>query len=638
MQTRAWATLDVKSFDDEQRIVEGIASTPSTDRAGDIVEPKGARFALPLPLLWQHQADTPIGHVISANVTDAGIHVTAKLAKTDQPGETKNTLDKAWESIKLGLVRGLSIGFRATEVADIKGSWGKRFVKWEWLELSAVTIPANADASITSIKSIDTELLAASGRELPRARGPVEQHYSHPERKMIPKTTAERIAAFEAARAAKAARMQEVSDAAAERGETKNESEQDEFDGLRSELGAIDRELKDLRDLESLQIKKAVPVEGASPRKSDESRAPTVVRVTSQPDKGIRFARFAKCVGLARGVNRDALALAEKRYGDDQGIVDTMKAAVDAATVGDGANLGFLVGAEGGVFADFADFLRPMTVIGAFGVGGIPELRRVPFRRRLLFQDGGGDAYWTGEGKPKGVTSFTGGSTLLEPLKAATIAVASKEILRDSSPSADVLLRDQIAAALAARLDQDFIDTTNSGSSFKPASITNGASPITSEGNDAVGVRADVKAAMSPFTTANNRLTSGVWLMSATRALSLQLMRNALGQREFADISMRGGSFEGLPVIVSEYLPTDKVVLVNAADIYLGDEGGVSIDVSTEASLQMDSSPSDGAQSLVSLWQNNLVGFLAERTVNWALRREEAVQVLESVAWGDEES
>jgi hypothetical protein len=45
---------------------------------------------------------------------------------------------------------------------QIPNSWGVIFEKWEWLELSAVTIPANADASIQTIKQYDAEALKAA--------------------------------------------------------------------------------------------------------------------------------------------------------------------------------------------------------------------------------------------------------------------------------------------------------------------------------------------------------------------------------------------------------------------------------------------------------------------------------------------
>ncbi len=65
----------------------------------------------------------------------------------------------------------MSIGFNPIESSQIKDTWAEHFLKWEWLELSCVTIPANVDASITTIKSADEALLAASGdRQRPVVR------------------------------------------------------------------------------------------------------------------------------------------------------------------------------------------------------------------------------------------------------------------------------------------------------------------------------------------------------------------------------------------------------------------------------------------------------------------------------------
>jgi HK97 family phage prohead protease len=115
----------------------------------------GASFKLPLPLLWQHDSSAPVGQVTHATPTKTGIPVTIQLAKMDEPGTLKDRLDEAWQSIKLGLVRGLSIGFAPVEYSYLEDTGGIRFTKWNWLELSAVTIPANTDASIATIKRYD---------------------------------------------------------------------------------------------------------------------------------------------------------------------------------------------------------------------------------------------------------------------------------------------------------------------------------------------------------------------------------------------------------------------------------------------------------------------------------------------------
>lgn len=161
MQNRAYSILDIKSLNDGERLIEGIASTPSPDRMGDIVDPMGATFALPMPLLWQHNHDEPIGHVEFAKPTKNGIPFKARIAKVDEAGVLKERLDEAWQSIKAGLVRAVSIGFRPLEYSFIEGG-GVHFKQWEWLELSAVTIPAQSEALITAIKSFDAEHRAAA--------------------------------------------------------------------------------------------------------------------------------------------------------------------------------------------------------------------------------------------------------------------------------------------------------------------------------------------------------------------------------------------------------------------------------------------------------------------------------------------
>lgn len=152
---RCFSTLRIKSTQEDQRTFHGIASTPSTDRDGDVMEPAGAEFTLPLPLLWQHDMKAPIGHVTHATVTAKGIEVRAQIARVDEPGRLKDRLDEVWQSVKYGLVRGLSIGFKGVDAVPIKGGRGLHYKRWSWLELSTVTLPSNVQASILSVKAMD---------------------------------------------------------------------------------------------------------------------------------------------------------------------------------------------------------------------------------------------------------------------------------------------------------------------------------------------------------------------------------------------------------------------------------------------------------------------------------------------------
>lgn len=458
-------------------------------------------------------------------------------------------------------------------------------------------------------------------------------------------TYSEQIASYEAARAAKAAELKSLMDASGEAGETLNAEDQEQFDTLETEIAAIDKHLSRLRKVKALDEATARPVDGANAAAAGESRATTVTAKPKQAKAvpGVMFARLARVKALARLDGESVRVKARDLYGEDSPIYGLLtKAAVPAANTGNANWAGNLVGDETSVFADFVEYLRPRTILGRFGADGVPGLRRVPFRVPLIGQVTGGSGYWVGEGKAKPLTNWTYGRTTLEPLKVANIAVATEELLRDSSPSAEMLLRDELANALRERLDRDFIDPSKAASSgLSPASILNGVSAIPSSGVDADAVRADIQALFGAFIAANNAPESGVWIMTAVTALALSLMQNPLGQSEFPGIGMNGGTFFGLPVIVSQYVPSGVVALVNAGDIYLADEGGIAVDMSREASLEMDNNPSHDSDTptetdLVSLWQTNSVGFRAERTINWARRRTSAVAHLSGVAWGAE--
>jgi hypothetical protein len=526
-------------------------------------------------------------------------------------------------------------------------------------ELSAVTIPANAQATITSIKSFDIGLPAAQGKKATPvvrlkpagASAPVTKKLPvipKPEEGLDMKTISEQIAEFEATRVSKSAEMSAIMDKASEDGSTLDAEQSEAFDTLEGEVGAIDKHLSRLKAMQKSQAQSAKPVGETVIKTLDTSGMPQVrAKNTQKLEPGIAFARAAKCLAIGHLEHRDAISIAKALYDGQDGIITATqrlvtKAAVAAGTTSDATWAGPLVGDETSAFADFVTFLRPQTILGRFGNGGIPSLRRVPFRTALIGQTSGGDGYWVGEGQAKPLTKMDFSRTTIEPLKVANIAVATMELIRDSNPAADGLIRDTLAAALRERLDIDFIDPAKAAvSGISPASILNGVVGIPSSGTDADAVRADIKALFTAFIQANNAPTSGVWIMSSVTALALSLMQNPLGQTEFPGIGMMGGTFFGLPVIVSEYLPSDSsggiVALVNAGDIYEADEGGIDLSMSTEASLQMDNAPDNPTTAstvMVSLWQRNLVGFRAERTINWARRRASAVAYLTGVSWG----
>lgn len=160
---RAYSILDIKAVSDDERVITGIATTPSVDRVGDVVEPLGVQFKNPLVLLHQHDHDRPIGTVKFDKPTAKGVTFEARLPKIDEPGPLKDRVDTAWGEVKNGLVRAVSIGFRPIEYSFIENG-GIRFSEIEVYELSLVSVPAQADAVISAIKSFDVGAPADAGR------------------------------------------------------------------------------------------------------------------------------------------------------------------------------------------------------------------------------------------------------------------------------------------------------------------------------------------------------------------------------------------------------------------------------------------------------------------------------------------
>lgn len=449
----------------------------------------------------------------------------------------------------------------------------------------------------------------------------------------------EQITAYEAKRLSIVSQMETIMSKAADEGTTLDAEQQETYDGFQADIDAIDQHLKRLKSMEAVVASKATPVTDVRSVGAAAAlrTAPAQVQVKKKEAPGIRFARIAKAKAVGKLDNESAVSVAERMYGADSETVAVLKAAVAAGSTASGNWAADLVGEETSAYADFAEFLRPATILGKFGQNGVPDLRKVPFREPLISQTGGGAGYWVGEGNAKPLTAFDFDRTTLEPLKVANIAVLTEENIRSSAPSSEMIVRDALRDTLAATQDTAFIDPTNAGSAgVKPASITNGAPAVASTGTDADAIRLDVRALFQKFIDADNPPENGVWIMSTTNALAASMMVNALGQREFPTITMRGGIFEGMPVIASRYAGAN-VALVNASDIYEADEGEVNVDMSREASLQMDDAPDNPSTAttvLVSLWQRNLVGLRGERIINWKRRRASAVAYLTGVQWG----
>lgn len=636
---RAYSILEVKAVDDDKRIITGIATTPTPDRMGDIVEPLGIEYTNPMPLLWQHRSSEPVGQVTFRKPTKDGVQFEARMPKVDEPGTLKDRIDEAWQSVKLGLVRAVSIGFRSLENSFMKEG-GIRFIRSEVLELSLVTIPAQAEATIQTIKSIDAPLLAASGIGIedrpkpPGVTGKTKPVRAQEGKRMAKKTIAEQISAFEATRQAKAAEMDAIMDDAAEKGETLDAEQKETFDTLEAEVREIDEHLVRLRAREVSLKAAAKPVEGSNQQAASESRsAVQPISVRRNVEKGIIFTRLLGAKYIASHSYMNPADVAKSRFPDTPEVEMILRTAVEPGTTTGTAWAAPLVALQNAT-NEFVELLRAATIVDRLG------LRRVPFNVKIPRMTGDPAVGWVGEAGVKPVSSGAFDSVELTFNKVSGIVPMTEELMRFSSPSAETTIRDALVAAVTYLVDRDFLDPSKAvATGVSPASVTNGVTPIPSTGTDADALRADLGSLLTAFAALNVNLSGLRLVMTSQQAIRIGMLRNAFGQSEFPGIGVTGGTLEGIPVITSENIvstggsPADGglIVAINANDVALADDGGVAIDISREASLQMDTSPDSPTVAgtvLVSLWQRNMVAIRAERFITWKKLRDGAVQFI----------
>lgn len=171
MTMKAYSLLTVKAVDEEQRVIRGIATSPTVDRVGDVVVPEGVVFRGPINLHLYHRHEMPVGNVQFGRPSKSGIPFTATIPDVQEAGNVRERVNEAWHSVKYRLLGAVSIGFRALDDGvELMKSGGLKFTKWEMLELSLVSVPANPDAVIQSFKSADSEAIrSALGVENPDA-------------------------------------------------------------------------------------------------------------------------------------------------------------------------------------------------------------------------------------------------------------------------------------------------------------------------------------------------------------------------------------------------------------------------------------------------------------------------------------
>ena len=609
----AYSLIEIKSFDEEQRIVRGIASTPNPDRGDDVVDPFGVKFTNPLPFLLHHDQKTPVGQVYLSPPSAKGIAFEARIPKVSEPGIVQQRTDEAWHSFKYGLLRGASMGFLPHKF-DRRVTGGRHLKQIEVMEVSGVTVPMNAETTVLSVKALDAPHLAALGDRSPERLGATGQARSM--------TFSEQITTTKTELQTKCARLEELNGRdESESGLTGEETK--ELDVLTLSVKTLTQKVLRLEALEAAQAAQAKGVTLASPIPHTTLTTPRAEVVKKELPKGTLFTRYAMAVAAGRGSISDTLQYA-KRWEHETPEVGLYIKAIAGSTSTTSPSWGAALVETQTLTAEFIELLRPATVLGR-----ITGIRRVPPRIAIARQTTGSTVNWVGEQAVKPVTELDFDTVTLGDHKIAGIVVLTEELVRASSPSAEEAVRRDLVEQIARFIDDQLLDPAVSASANNPASLTNGVASPAASGADADALYVDINTALATFDNANNGTASVHIIIPPALARGISTLRNTMGNFEFPALTMGGGTLMGFPVIVSSSVPSGTVVLIKADEILMADEGGVRLDASNQATIDM----AGGASPTFSLWQRNCIGIRAERFITWGKRRTESVAVIDTAAY-----
>lgn len=107
-----------------------------------------AARGFPLPILWQHDSDNPIGVITLMKEDARGLYVEGKLAIDAGVSQA----DAAHALLRMKAITGMSIGYQTVKYSVDEETGVRSLIEVELWEISLVTFPMNESARIDAVK------------------------------------------------------------------------------------------------------------------------------------------------------------------------------------------------------------------------------------------------------------------------------------------------------------------------------------------------------------------------------------------------------------------------------------------------------------------------------------------------------
>jgi len=407
-------------------------------------------------------------------------------------------------------------------------------------------------------------------------------------------------------------------------GKTPEGDDEENIKGYEAQIVNLELNLKRLEGLQKSQADWADNTTPAAGQTAEQgivsTQGKTVVKTESNLPKGYGYAMAIKAQAVA-AISKGAVNAAQvlDSWGAPEIVKNavTQKALIGATTE---ADFGAALVDYQNLSNEFIELVRAKTAVDKLAA----NMRTVPFNTKIPKQTGAAVVGWVGEKKSSKQTNPTYGNVTLSKSKTSGIVMLSDELVRLSTPKATGLVLDDLVKGTAGFVDNQFFDPAKAETDDSPASILYGVAPIDSTGVTGAAIEADLTAAIEQLTELNISLDDAKWVMSGSRAAKLSTMRDALGQKYFPGMNIKGDKeLLTLPVEISGGCEK-SIVLVVPTEILLADDDVVDFSISSEATINVGT---DAAPEWISTYQDGLIAIKGERYIRWKPRNRAAAYI-----------
>ncbi len=342
-------------------------------------------------------------------------------------------------------------------------------------------------------------------------------------------------------------------------------------------------------------------------------------------EKGLVFGRIIRALVAGRGDPERAKYIVERQWVDDGYNGEVLK----ALSYESGPTGGYLVPPR--YAEELIELLVPQAVVRRMGAQSIPLQGTLQIPRMT----GGATAYFIGENQAIPVSQPQFGQIVLSEKTLVAMVPISNKLIRLSSVAVDRIVRNDLVNAIALKEDAAFI--RGAGTEYSPRGLLYWAAPgnkFSISGSTASAVIADLQKAVNKLESANVPMTKPGWLMHPRTKNFLMGLVDSNNQYIFRD-EMTRGTLLGIPFATTTQIPTNlgsggnesEIYLVDFNECIIGDGLTLEVQVSNEATYY------DGSNT-ISAFQYDQTVVRIISTVDFAVRHEEAVAVIQQVTWG----